>query len=224
MDRADQFASARQMMVDGQVRPNRVYERRLLEAMRRLPRERFVPPTAAARAYADEDVPLGGGRFLVEPMVIARLVQLAAVRPGDRALVLAAGSGYGSALLDACAANVVAVEDDPALLALARGVLASVAPNVRLIEASPTSGWPEGAPYDVVLIEGAVEEVPSAVVQQLRPTSPDGGGRIVTALKSGGVQQGVLGERVAGVLRLTPAFDCATKLLPSFRRAPSFVF
>lgn len=224
MDRAEQFASARQMMVDGQVRPNRVYDKRLLDAMRRLPRERFVPPTSAARAYADEDVQLGNGRYLVEPMVIARLVQLAEVRQDDRALVLAAGSGYGAALLDACGAKVVAVEDDPALLALAHGVLPSVAPSVRLIEAKPASGWPEGAPYSVVLIDGAVEEVPDAVVQQLRPTSPDGGGRMVTVRRSGGVEQGVLGERVAGGLRFAPAFDCATKLLPSFCRAPGFVF
>jgi len=224
MDRADLFASARQLMVDGQVRPNKVYDPRLLEALRRLPRERFVPPISLARAYADEDVKLGGGRFLTEPMVIARLVQAAAVRSGDRALVLASGSGYAAALLDACGADVVAVEDDPALLELARTALAAVAPKVRLHAAPPAQGWPAGAPYDVVLIDGAVEEVPEAVVGQLRPTSPDGGGRLVTARHANRMTQAVLAEVVGGVLAFTPVFDCATPVLQAFRKQPSFVF
>jgi protein-L-isoaspartate(D-aspartate) O-methyltransferase len=96
------YTAARNLMVDGQVRPNKVYDPRIIAAMRRLPRERFVPPALAARAYADEDVNLGNGRALMEPMVIARLVQMAAVRPGERALVVASGTGYGAALLAAC--------------------------------------------------------------------------------------------------------------------------
>ncbi len=106
-------------MVDSQIRPNKVNDPRILEAMRRLPRERFVPETAAAMAYVDEDVPLGNGRFLMEPMVIARLIQTTRPLPGEAALVVGAGTGYGAALLAACGARVTALEDDPALIAIA---------------------------------------------------------------------------------------------------------
>ena len=112
MDHAAQaFAEARNRMVDSQVRPNKVTDPRIIAAMRRLPRERFLPPHLAALAYADEDVPLGEGRVLIEPTVIARLVQLTAVAAGERALVVAAGTGYGAALLAACGARVTALED-----------------------------------------------------------------------------------------------------------------
>ena len=108
------YADARKRMVDGQLRPNRVTDPRVLDAMRELPREDFLPPRPRARAYADEDVPLPGGRAMVAPMVIARLAQLAAVRPGDRALVVCAGTGYGAAVLARCGARVTALEADAA--------------------------------------------------------------------------------------------------------------
>jgi len=114
------YAAARDHMVDGQVRPNKVIDPRVIRAMRSIPRERFVPPHLANLAYVDEDVALGRGRALMEPMVIARLVQLARVREGDRVLVVGAGSGYGTALLAACGGRVTALEEDEALLAIAR--------------------------------------------------------------------------------------------------------
>ena len=108
---AQAFAEARNNMVDSQVRPNKVTDPRIVAAMRQLPRERFLPPALAALAYADEDVPLGEGRVLIEPMVIARLVQLTAIAAGERALVVAAGTGYGAAVLAACGARVTALEE-----------------------------------------------------------------------------------------------------------------
>src|SRR6476619_4897977 len=108
---AKAFADARNHMVDRQIRPTKVTDPRIIAAMRRLPRERFLPPRLASLAYADEDVPLGEGRVLIEPAVIARLVQLAAIATGERALVVAAGTGYGAALLAACGARVTALED-----------------------------------------------------------------------------------------------------------------
>jgi protein-L-isoaspartate(D-aspartate) O-methyltransferase len=225
MDRAEQFANARNLMVDGQVRPNRVYDPRVLDTMRRLPRERFVPPALAARAYADEDVPLGGGRYLTEPMVAARMAQLAAPRRGEAALVVAAGTGYLAALLaEGHGARVTAVEDDAALLAIARGALAELAPTVTLVAGRPAQGWREGAPYDVILIDGAVEEIPPALAEQLRPAGPRGGGRLVAVRRTEVVGQIVTGEVVAGILRLTAAFDAATPVLPAFRRQSGFVF
>ena len=219
------FAVARAMMVDCQVRPNKVSDPRILAAMRRLPREAFVPPAVVTRAYSDEDVPLGNGRYLMEPMVIARMVQAAAVRPGDRALVVAAGTGYGAALLAVCGAEVTALEQDAELLAIARTALAASGLSVSLVSGPPERGWHAASPYDVILLEGAVEEVPAVLTEQLRAVSPGRtGGRLLVVRHEAGVSQAMLGERVGDALSLQPVFDCATPLLPALRRAPGFVF
>ena len=214
------FETARSLMVDGQVRPNKVSDQRIISAMRSLPRERFVPPQMASLAYADTDVPLGNGRVLIEPMAIARLVQLAGVRGGERTLVVGAGPGYGAALLAACGAKVTALEEDPALVALARVALAGV-PGVTLVTGPLADGWKAGAPYDVLFVEGAVEEIPPAFVAQLRA----GSGRLVAVRVTGGRPgQAVFGEVSAAGLTVQPAFDCAASLLPGLRLAPGFVF
>jgi protein-L-isoaspartate(D-aspartate) O-methyltransferase len=224
MDQAPpDYSAARNNMVDGQVRPNKVTDPRILDAMRSLPRERFVPPGLAALAYADEDIPLGRGRALMEPMVIARLVQLARGRAGEKALVIGAGTGYGAALLAACGCVVTALEEDDALLAIARAVLPSVAPAVRLVEGKLAVGVPQGAPWDVIMIEGAVTEIPAALAGQLAP-----GGRLVTVLATGGAGRAVLAEPVGAPdtprLKLREVFDCNTPMLPSLRPAAKFVF
>ncbi len=226
MDRAaDPFAATRTLMVDGQVRPNKVYDRRLLDAMRQVPRERFVPPAMMARAYADEDVPLGGGRWLTEPMVIARLLQVAAIVRGERALVVGAATGYSAALLDACGAEVTALEQDSALLGTMRSLLPSLAASVAVVEGPLAAGWAAGAPYHLILVAGAVEsEVPSAIVAQLRPATPEGGGRLVTVRRRGAMGQGCVAEAVAGALRFQAVFDCATPLLAPLHRPAGFVF
>jgi protein-L-isoaspartate(D-aspartate) O-methyltransferase len=215
------FSDARTRMVDSQIRPNKVSDPRILASMRRLRRERFLPPALAARAYSDEDVPLGDGRVLTEPMVIARLVQLAAPMPGETALVVAAGSGYGAAVLADCGVHVFALEEDPALLALARSALAAEAPGVALVAGKLAAGWPDRAPYDLILIEGAVREIPPAIAMQLRPVT----GRLVTVRRTEThIAQAVLAEAGAAGLRAQPAFDCATPLLTALLPAPRFVF
>jgi protein-L-isoaspartate(D-aspartate) O-methyltransferase len=221
MDRpAVAYETARNLMVDSQVRPNKVTDPRIIAAMRALPRERFVPPNLAPLAYSDSDVPLGRGRAMVEPMTIARLVQLAAVRDGDRVLVVGAGSGYGAALLAACGGRVTALEDDPDLLALARVALAGIA-GIALVTGGLGEGWAAGAPYDVVFIEGAVEDIPPALPAQMRGPAA----RLVAVRAAGGrVGQAVLGELSPGGLKLRPDFDCVAPLLPSLRRVPGFVF
>jgi protein-L-isoaspartate(D-aspartate) O-methyltransferase len=218
------FAEARRRMVDGQIRPNRVTDPRLLDALRTLPREAFLPPTLRSRAYVDEDVSLPtAGRVLMEPLVLARLVQLSGAREGDRALVVCAGSGYGVAVLAHLGARVTAVEDDPALLALARAALAEIhlPPGAIRLEASrPVDGFAAAAPYDIILIEGEVPDIPTELSGQLAE-----GGRLV-AVQGGGARNGraVLGRRIGGVFSVTPAFDCATAALPAFQPAPGFVF
>lgn len=215
------YEVARNLMVDCQVRPNKVTDRRIVAAMRSLPRERFVPPGMASLAYSDEDVPLGRGRFLTEPMVIARLVQIAVPRAGERALAVAAGTGYGAALLAACGAWVTALEEDAGLLATARGLLAEFAPATVLAEGRLADGWASGAPYDIVLIDGGAPAVPPALLAQLAPA----GGRIVW-VKSvpGGMGRAMIGERSGDGLASQEVFDCAIPSLPSLRPEVGFVF
>ncbi len=222
MDSAAQaFEEARNLMVDGQIRPNKVTDPRIIGAMRHLPRERFLPPHLASLAYVDEDVPLGEGRVLMEPMIIARLVQLTAVESGSRALVAAAGTGYGAALLAACGARVIALEDSASLQAIARPLLAELAPSVSLVTGPLAAGWPPLAPYDVILIEGAVPEIPPAIGEQLHRQT----GRLVTVFTGGGgICQAVLAEATQVGLRSQPMFDCTTAPIPSLQRAPAFVF
>jgi protein-L-isoaspartate(D-aspartate) O-methyltransferase len=222
MDQAEpDFAAARDFMVDGQVRPNKVYDPRILNAMRRIPRERFVPADKVAFAYLDEDVMLPGGRALMEPMVIARLVQAAAVSPGEHALVVAAGTGYGAALLAACGITVIALEEDEALLAIAVPALAEWATGVTIATGPLAAGWPDGGPYDIILVDGAVGAFPPALAQQLRPRT----GRLVGVLRNGaGTAQAVLAEATPSGLRPQPLFDCTIPLIPALAPRPSFVF
>jgi protein-L-isoaspartate(D-aspartate) O-methyltransferase len=217
----DLFAEARTNMVDSQIRPNKVNDPRILGIMRRLKRERFLPAALSARAYSDEDVPLGGGRYLMEPMVLARLIQTAGVMDGERALVVGAGVGYGAAVLATCGARVTALEEDPELVALAGQALADAAPAVNLVSGKLAVGWPSGAPYDIILIEGAVHEIPRSLASQLR----NEGGRLVGVLCGRGrTNQAVLAEVTDAGLRAQPVFDCATPPLPMFIPAPAFQF
>ncbi len=171
------FAAARNNMVDGQIRPNRVTDPRVLGAMRTLPREQFVPRSLASLAYVDEDLPLGDGRVLMEPLVIARLVQMARVRAGEQVLVVGAGTGYGAAVMAACGAQVTALEEDDALMAIALRVLPRVAPSVRLVEGRLAAGVPGGGPWDVDHDRGRGHRDPERYAAQLAP-----GGRLVTVM------------------------------------------
>jgi protein-L-isoaspartate(D-aspartate) O-methyltransferase len=218
---AEYFADARNHMVDSQIRPNRVTDPRILAAMRRLPRERFLPASVEALAYADQDVPLGNGRFMLEPMVLARLLQSAGLRDNERVLVVAAGTGYGAAVLANCGCLVTALEEDAALLTIARAVLPVEAPGVTLVSGPLTAGWPARAPYDLILIEGAVPQILPALADQTHRET----GRILAAIhREGHVTQAVIAEATAAGLGVSPLFDCATPLLPALRKAPSFAF
>lgn len=216
------FAEARRHMVDGQLRPNRVEDPRIVAALRELPRERFAPAALAARAYADADLPLPGGRAMLKPLVLARLVQLAGLKRGERALVVAAGTGFGAALMAAIGGIVSAVENDPALLAIARAALPAAAPtdSVTLVEADPAQGHAAGAPYDVIMIEGGVVEVPRAIEEQLAE-----GGRLVTIGLAGGPPgRALLVRRAGGAFSVTQEFDAHAPALPAFAAAPAFAF
>ncbi len=215
---------ARNLMVDGQLRPNKVTDRRILDAMRTLPRENFVPTEKASRAYIDDDLFLTAKRVLMRPLVLARLIQLARPHAGETALIVGSGSGYAAALLAACGVQVTALEEDPALVALARTALLSLTPEqkpgITLIEGKLAEGHAAGAPYDLVVIDGAVRSIPPVIGRQVAAT-----GRLVAVVaREGGAGVAVLAEPSTGGLRTQPAFDANTHLLPELLPAPSFSF
>lgn len=215
------YAEARRWMVDGQIRPNKVTDTRLLDAMRALPREAFVPAAAASLAYADEEVPLPGGRCVPRPMVLAQLIQLAAPRPDERVLVVAAGTGYGAALLARIGCRVVALDSDRKLLDQAASAVAQTAPgSIRIETGELTEGCAAAAPYDLILVEGEIPAVPEALAGQLAE-----GGRLVAVVGAGrGRGRASLGKRVGGRLSLAPAFDASISPLAAFQPSQGFVF
>ncbi len=217
----DIFTEARECMVNGQIRPNKVSDPRILSAMRRIPRERFLPGSVRALAYTDEDIPLGNGRYMMEPMVLARLLQAALLQENERVLIVGAGAGYGAAIVAACGCRVTALEQDASLIALAQTVLPAVASNVSLMAGPLAAGWPPNAPYDVILIEGAVPEIPPALVDQLHREI----GRVLAIMcGEGRTSQAIIGEATATGLGMCAIFDCATPPIPSLARAPAFEF
>jgi protein-L-isoaspartate(D-aspartate) O-methyltransferase len=216
------FVLARRNMVDGQLRPNRVTNAQLLAAIGDLPRERFLPPGLQSVAYADDDVPLGKGRFLMEPMVLARLIQTLQPQPEDKALVVASGPGYGAALLARLVKTVVAVEPDAALAGSAEQTLRNLGiTNVQQIVGKMGEGSAAQGPYEVILIEGAVQKVPAAILGQLAE-----GGRLATviAAPTGMLGVGQLIVKEGGVASGRPLFDAGTPELPGFAPPPSFTF
>lgn len=216
------FALARRNMVEGQLRPNRVTNAQLLAVVGELPRERFLPDGMKSVAYSDEDVPLGNGRFLMEPMVLARLIQTLQPGPEDKALVVAAGRGYGAALMARLVQAVVAVESDAALASSADQTIKSLGlGNVTLVSGPAEAGAPASGPYDIILIEGAVQQIPQAILDQLAE-----GGRLATVLAGTpgalGVAQLVVKE--GGATSGRPLFDAGTPVLPGFAPPPRFTF
>jgi len=218
---ADVLTDARKRMVDSQIRPNRVSDPRILAAMRHLPRERFLATSLEALAYADQTVKLGFGRVLLQPMVLARLLQAAEPSPGDKVLVVGAGTGYSAAVLAECGCAVTALEDSAALYARAKSVLAELAPSVALISGPLPAGWPQDAPYDLILIDGAVPAVPATVANQLNRDS----GRLVTIISEGAhAGHAVQAEPTSAGVSVRPLFDCLCPVVPGFAPAPAFEF
>ena len=216
------FALARRNMVEGQLRPNRVTNTALLGVVGRLPRERFLPDALRSVAYADDDVPLGAGRVLMEPMVLARLIQALQPQPAHKALVAASGRGYGAALLAGLVASVVAVEADAAMAKAAEETFRSLSiANVRQIAGNPEAGEAASAPYDALLIEAAVRQIPQALLDQLAE-----GGRLVTIMAGAPGTMGVatLVLKEGGVTSGRPLFDAGTPALPGFSPAARFTF
>jgi protein-L-isoaspartate(D-aspartate) O-methyltransferase len=211
------FEQMRRAMVSNSLRTTGVSDPRVLAAIGAVPRERFVPSERAAIAYADVPVPLGKGRELNSPLSFARMLTEVTPQEGERALLIGAASGYSAAVLARLVGSVVAVEEDPELVRTARELLAGT--GVQLVEGAPTEGYREGAPYDLIIIDGAVEFVPDALIDQLVD-----GGRVATAILDRGVARIAIGRKAGEAFGIAPMTDSASITLPGFVKPRAFSF
>jgi protein-L-isoaspartate(D-aspartate) O-methyltransferase len=211
------FETMRRAMVASQLRTTAVNDPRVVDAMGAVPREPHVPEARKALSYADVSLPLGGGRALTQPMALGRLLTEAAPESDDHALVVGAATGYSAAVLARMVASVVALEEDPALLAMAQASKAEG--NIRFVSGPLVEGWAAEAPYDLILIDGAVEYVPDAIIAQLSER-----GRIAVAIIDEGVTRLSIGRRGGGGFGLLAFADTEIPALPMFIRPREFTF
>jgi protein-L-isoaspartate(D-aspartate) O-methyltransferase len=218
------FSTARQKMVDGQVRTNDVTDRRILDTMLGLPREDFVPEDKRALAYLDLDLdvaPAGSAkRFLVKPVLTAKMLQAAGVAAADNVLIVGCATGYAGAIAAKLAAKVTATESDPALVTKGNEILAQLGlSNVTFKVAEAAAGDPEGAPYDVIILNGATEVNPETLYGQLKD-----GGRLVGVFAMSRPARAMIVTHSHGDFGNRALFDAAAPVLPGLERRPAFVF
>ncbi len=217
------FAALRQRMVDNQIRPSEVTDHDVLSAFLTVPRELFAEPAEQPFAYADRELRMAAtapNRRMMDPVRLARLIHALPRGVDTRALVVGCGSGYSAAILGRLSGSVVALEEDAALAALARGNLAAVgAENVSVVEGRLVAGYPGGAPYDAILVDGAVEVLPAPLAAQLKQE-----GTLATIERDDRVSRAMLYEKVGDEATKWPLFDAWATLLPGFERRREFVF
>lgn len=213
------YDEMRRLMVASQLRPSGVNDVRVIAAMARVPRERFVPPERAGVAYSDRPVPLIAGREMNPPTITGRLLTELQLTGDERVLLIGAATGYAAALLAQLAGETVAVEENAELAAAAREGLGDAAAAVRLVESRLAAGHAEGAPYDAILIDGVVERIPNTLIAQLAD-----GGRLAAGLIEGGVCRLVIGRKSGGGFGVSSFGEGDAVALPGFARAPAFSF
>ena len=218
------FSTARQKMVDGQVRPSDVTDIRILDAMLAVPREAFVPQHQRALAYLDLDLDVSEGasarRFLIKPVVTARMLQAAEIKQDDSVLVVDCATGYAAAIVAKLARKVAATESDSSLGAKARDVLAELGlANVTVLMAPAAEGDPANGPYDVIVLNGATEVVPERLFGQLKE-----GGRLVGVFAMTQPPRATIVTRSHGDFGNRALFDASVPVLPGLERLPAFVF
>jgi protein-L-isoaspartate(D-aspartate) O-methyltransferase len=218
------FATARQKMVDGQVRTSDVTDRRILDAMLALPRENFVPDKKRPLAYLDMDLDVsahGSGRFLIKPMLTAKLLQAAEIQPTDKVLIVGCATGYLAALAARLTAKVVATESDSELAAKGKDILSKLGfqETVTIMTAEPAAGCSAEAPFNVIILNGATEIVPDGLCQQLGD-----GGRLLGVFASSRPSRATIVTRSRGDFGHRTLFDAAAPVLPGLQRRPEFVF
>lgn len=212
------YDAMRHAMVQSQLRTNAVNDPRVVTAMGIVPREKFVPDAVRRLAYRDTAVGIGNGRYINLPIATGKLLTEAYLTPADRVLLIGAAGGYTAAVLARLVASVVAVESDADLAAHARDALAGIG-NVTLVEGPLEAGHAAGAPYDVLLVDGAVEALPESLVAQVAA-----GGRIVTGLTERGVSRLASGRTIKDGFGLSAFADIDCVALPGFSRPRGFTF
>ncbi|HMA08891.1 MAG TPA: protein-L-isoaspartate O-methyltransferase [Ramlibacter sp.] len=218
------FATARQKMVDGQVRPNDVTDIRILDAMLAVPREAFVPPSQRPLAYLDLDLDVSEGgagkRVLIKPQVLAKMLQAAEIKETDKVLVVGSAPGYAAAVVARLAGQVVATEGDPGQQAKVKAVLAGLGlANLSFKAAAAADGDPANAPYDVIVLDGATEVTPDRLYRQLKD-----GGRLVGVFATTKPARAMMVTRAHGDFGSRALFDAAVPVLPGLERLAAFVF
>ncbi len=213
-----QFTESRRRMVDSQLRTTDVTDSRILDAMGAIAREDFVGENQRALAYLDRDNDLGAGRRLASPSALARFIQLADPRIEDRVLIIGSGTGYGAAIVASLAGKVVALESNAAFAAQARAALAPFT-NVDVMEGPLPGGAPAHAPFNLILIEGAVPDTPEELFSQLEER-----GRMVCAEGAGTAAMAKVYVKEGPVVSSRRAFNLALPALREFDRKPAFVF
>jgi protein-L-isoaspartate(D-aspartate) O-methyltransferase len=215
------YAAARQHMIDSQIKTNKVTDPSVIEALAALPREAFVSVAQKKLAYIDRPVAIGAGRRMTEPMVLARLLQVAQLKGTETALVVGAGTGYSAAILSRLVKKVVALESAPELAERAKAILSQLGiGNVSVVAGDLAAGRPADGPYDFILVDGAAEIVPDALGAQLADR-----GRLAVVIKDQGVVgRGTILVKADGVISQRAIFDADTEVLPGFTRPQRFVF
>jgi protein-L-isoaspartate(D-aspartate) O-methyltransferase len=218
------FATARQKMVDGQVRPNDVTDSRIIDAMLAVPREAFVPPNLSALAYLDRDLDIGESasvrRFLIKPQALAKMLQAAEIKETDKVLVVGTAPGYAATVVARLAGQVVATEGDPGQQAKAKAVLAELGlTNLTFKGSVPADGEPANAPYDVIILDGATEVTPERLYGQLK-----NGGRLVGVFATTKPPRAMIVTHSHDDFGNRALFDASVPVLPGLERLPAFVF
>lgn len=211
--RIPDFAAAREAMVESQLRPEGVTDPAVLAAMGRIERERFLPGHTRPLAYVDRAVSVGNGRFVAAPAVLGQLLTQMKIEASHRVLVVGAGTGYSAAVLADMGAEVIAVESDAMLAALAKEL------GIVVTEGPLEAGLAAKGPYHQILIDGAVEIIPDAIVDQLAD-----GGRLGTAIVDRGITRLVVGRKAGGAFGTLSIGDAGVPALPGFRRPTEFTF
>lgn len=217
------FARLRQQFVDNQIRPSEITDRELVQAILAVPREIFLGPAEQPFAYSDLELPMSpgaAGRRMIDPVQLARLLQVLSVGREFNVMVIGCGTGYSAALLSRLAGRVIAVEEHQELAAAAAANLRSLgAANAKVVQAKLTEGHPEEAPYDAILVDGGAELVPDSLIAQLKP-----GGQLAVIERQEGISRAMLYERFGEGASKWPQFEAWATLLPGFEKRREFVF
>ena len=216
------FEALRKAMVDSQIRPNKVIDDRVIAAFMNVPRERFVSKNMQNLAYIDEDIHLSGGRFILEAMVMARIIQTLALDASQSVMLIGAGTGYTAALLSSLVESVIAIETRAQMVEKAQQAVAGLdIGNVAVIKARLQDGYASEAPYDAIIIEGAVEQIPQSLLDQLSD-----GGRLAAIWRPEGTQAGeaCIWHKTGEAVSRTPLFTAQVHVLDEFRAKPKFSF